>query len=115
MKIWIDILARVMGISEQDLIFKLKMVGVPLQDNETSIESDAIQAILQGKSLPKGSKKSLKRRRQVHPTHNQRDDLAAELGLQRHPTLSSENWRRLREHFIAEVVLVEKGDTRIAD
>ncbi len=41
-----------MGISNQDLIFKLKSIGVRVEGDDAHIDTDIIQAILQGKKLP---------------------------------------------------------------
>jgi translation initiation factor IF-2 len=41
-----------MGIPEQDLTFKLKSIGVRIDDDEARIDSEIIQAILEGKRLP---------------------------------------------------------------
>jgi len=41
-----------MAISNQDLIFKLKSIGVRVEGEDAHIDSDIITAILQGKKLP---------------------------------------------------------------
>jgi len=41
-----------MAISNQDLIFKLKSIGVRVEGDDAHIDTDIIQAILQGKKLP---------------------------------------------------------------
>ena len=41
-----------MAISNQDLIFKLKSIGVRVEGDDAHIDSDIITAILQGKKLP---------------------------------------------------------------
>ncbi len=41
-----------MGISNQDLVFKLKSIGVRVEGDDAAIDTDIIQAILQGKKLP---------------------------------------------------------------
>ncbi len=41
-----------MGISNQDLVFKLKSIGVRVEGDDAHIDTDIIQAILQGKKLP---------------------------------------------------------------
>jgi len=41
-----------MGISNQDLVFKLKSIGVRVEGDDAGIDTDIIQAILQGKKLP---------------------------------------------------------------
>ncbi len=51
-KIRLKDLARTMGVPEQDLMFKMKSIGVRLEGQDPAIDSDIIQAILQGKRLP---------------------------------------------------------------
>ncbi|MFL6292591.1 MAG: translation initiation factor IF-2 [Thermoanaerobaculia bacterium] len=51
-KIRVQDLATMMGISNQDLIFKLKSIGVRVEGDDAAIDTDIIQAILQGKKLP---------------------------------------------------------------
>ena len=51
-KIRLKDLARTMKVPEQDLMFKLKSIGVRLEGSDPEIDSEIIQAILQGKSLP---------------------------------------------------------------
>ena len=51
-KVRVADLARTMGIPEQDLTFKLKSIGVKIDDDEARIDSEIIQAILEGKRLP---------------------------------------------------------------
>jgi len=41
-----------MAISNQDLVFKLKSIGVRVEGDDAAIDTDIIQAILQGKKLP---------------------------------------------------------------
>jgi translation initiation factor IF-2 len=41
-----------MGINNQDLVFKLKSIGVRVEGEDAYIDADIIQAILQGKKLP---------------------------------------------------------------
>jgi hypothetical protein len=41
-----------MGISNQDLVFKLKSIGVRVEGDDAHIDTDIITAILQGKKLP---------------------------------------------------------------
>ncbi len=41
-----------MAISNQDLVFKLKSIGVRVEGDDAHIDSDIITAILQGKKLP---------------------------------------------------------------
>ncbi len=41
-----------MGISNQDLVFKLKSIGVRVEGDDAAIDTDIIQAILAGKKLP---------------------------------------------------------------
>ena len=50
-KIPVQQLAKMMGIAEQDLIFKLKSIGVRVDDKEPAIDTEVVQAILQGKRL----------------------------------------------------------------
>jgi translation initiation factor IF-2 len=51
-KIRVQDLAKMMAISNQDLIFKLKSIGVRVEGEDAHIDSDIITAILQGKKLP---------------------------------------------------------------
>ena len=41
-----------MGISNQDLVFKLKSIGVRVEGDDAHIDTENIQAFLQGKKLP---------------------------------------------------------------
>ncbi len=50
-KIRLKDLAQMMGLPEQDLMFKLKSIGVRMEGEDAAIDSDMIQAILQGKRL----------------------------------------------------------------
>ncbi|KAB2959840.1 MAG: hypothetical protein F9K18_11410, partial [Thermoanaerobaculia bacterium] len=49
-KIRVHDLARMMGIPEQDLVFKLRSLGVRIESSE-GVDSESLQAILQGKKL----------------------------------------------------------------
>src|SRR5688572_18527357 len=51
-KIRVQDLAKMMGIANQDLVFKLKSIGVRVEGDDAHIDTDIIQAILQGKKLP---------------------------------------------------------------
>jgi translation initiation factor IF-2 len=51
-KIRVQDLAKMMGIPNQDLVFKLKSIGVRVEGDDAHIDTDIIQAILQGKKLP---------------------------------------------------------------
>jgi translation initiation factor IF-2 len=51
-KVRVQDLARMMGISNQDLVFKLKSIGVRVEGDDAHIDTDIISAILQGKKLP---------------------------------------------------------------
>jgi hypothetical protein len=51
-KIRVQDLAKMMGISNQDLVFKLKSIGVRVEGDDAHIDTDIIQAILAGKKLP---------------------------------------------------------------
>src|SRR5215210_4704439 len=51
-KIRVQDLAKMMAISNQDLVFKLKSIGVRVEGDDAAIDTDIIQAILQGKKLP---------------------------------------------------------------
>ncbi|MEM7048059.1 MAG: translation initiation factor IF-2 [Acidobacteriota bacterium] len=51
-KIRVQDLAKKMGIPNQDLVFKLKSIGVRVEGDDAHIDTDIIQAILQGKKLP---------------------------------------------------------------
>ncbi|HEX9798818.1 MAG TPA: translation initiation factor IF-2 [Thermoanaerobaculia bacterium] len=50
-KIRVHDLARMMQIPEQDLVFKLRSLGVRVEGDDAGIEAEALQAILQGKRL----------------------------------------------------------------
>ncbi len=50
-KIRVKDLAQMMGIANQDLVFKLKSIGVRLEDENPTIDSEVIEAVLHGKSL----------------------------------------------------------------
>jgi len=51
-KIRVQDLAKMMGVPNQDLMFKLKSIGVRVEGEDAHIDTDIIQAILQGKKLP---------------------------------------------------------------
>src|SRR3954452_14086022 len=51
-KIRVQDLARMMQISNQDLVFKLKSIGVRVEGDDAQLDTDIITAILQGKKLP---------------------------------------------------------------
>jgi translation initiation factor IF-2 len=51
-KVRVQDLALMMGISNQDLVFKLKSIGVRVEGDDAHIDTDIISAILQGKKLP---------------------------------------------------------------
>lgn len=51
-KIRVQDLAQMMGIANQDLVFKLKSIGVRVEGDDAHIDTDVIQAILLGKKLP---------------------------------------------------------------
>jgi len=51
-KIRVQDLAKMMGVPHQDLMFKLKSIGVRVEGEDAHIDTDIIQAILQGKQLP---------------------------------------------------------------
>src|SRR3954470_20993694 len=51
-KIRVQDLAKMMAISNQDLIFKLKSIGVRVEGEDAQLDTDIITAILQGKKLP---------------------------------------------------------------
>src|SRR4051812_22819802 len=51
-KIRVQDLAKMMGISNQDLVFKLKSIGVRVEGDDAQLDTDIITAILQGKKLP---------------------------------------------------------------
>ncbi len=50
-KISVKELAKKMGIENQDLVFKLKSIGVQLDDENPSVDSEIIAAVLQGKAM----------------------------------------------------------------
>lgn len=51
-KISVDDLATMMGVTHQDLVFKLKSIGVRVEGEDAAIDTDVLQGILAGKSLP---------------------------------------------------------------
>ena len=51
-KIRVQDLAQKMGISNQDLLFKLKSIGVRIEGDDPAIDTDIINAVLAGKKLP---------------------------------------------------------------
>src|SRR6185295_18544515 len=51
-KVRVQDLAKMKGISNQDLVFKLKSIGVRVEGDDAHIDTDIITAILQGKKLP---------------------------------------------------------------
>ncbi len=50
-KIPVKQLAQAMGLSEQDLLFKLKGIGVLVNEKDPHIDSEAVQALLAGKQV----------------------------------------------------------------
>jgi translation initiation factor IF-2 len=50
-KIRVEDLASMMGIDLQDLVFKLKSIGVSLDDEDPTIDSEVIEGVLKGKIL----------------------------------------------------------------
>ena len=44
-KIPVQQLAKMMGIAEQDLVFKLKSIGVRVDEKEPHIDTEIVQAI----------------------------------------------------------------------
>ncbi len=55
-KIRLSDLAKKLGVPEQDLAFKFKSIGVRVEGEDSMIDSEVIQAILKGKSLPQAPK-----------------------------------------------------------
>src|ERR1700710_581104 len=51
-KIRVQDLATMMGISNQDLVFKMKSLGVRVEGDDAHIDTENLQAFLQGKKLP---------------------------------------------------------------
>ncbi len=51
-KIRLQDLARTMGVPEQDLMFKLRSIGVRIEGDDAAIDSETMKAIVQGKRLP---------------------------------------------------------------
>ncbi len=51
-KISVDDLATMMGVTHQDLVFKLKSIGVRVEGEDAAVDMDVLQGILAGKSLP---------------------------------------------------------------
>ena len=56
-KIRVSDLARKMGVPAQDLLFKLRSIGVRIEDD--MIDTEFIQAILQGKQLPQAPQREV--------------------------------------------------------
>ena len=50
-KIRVSDLAKKMGIAQQDLVFKLRSIGVRLEGEDETIDAEVISAILTGKKL----------------------------------------------------------------
>ncbi len=50
-KIRVQDLASMMGVSQQDLVFKLRSIGVRVEGEEAAVEAEVLQAILAGKKL----------------------------------------------------------------
>ena len=48
-KIRVQDLAKMMNLPSQELIFKLKSIGVRVEGDDAQIDTDTLQAILQGK------------------------------------------------------------------
>ncbi|MEM9406458.1 MAG: translation initiation factor IF-2 [Acidobacteriota bacterium] len=51
-KIRVSDIAKKMKVPEQDLIFKLKSIGVRVEGEDAQIDTEVIQALLSGKTLP---------------------------------------------------------------
>ena len=51
-KVRVSELAKKMGIAQQDLVFKLRSIGVRLEGEDETIDTEIIAAILTGKKLP---------------------------------------------------------------
>jgi translation initiation factor IF-2 len=51
-KIRVQDLAKMMNVPSQELVFKLKSIGVRVEGDDAQIDTDTLQAILQGKQLP---------------------------------------------------------------
>ncbi len=51
-KIRVQDLAVMMGLSQQDLVFKLRSIGVRVEGEEAGVDTEMLQAILQGKRMP---------------------------------------------------------------
>jgi translation initiation factor IF-2 len=51
-KIRVQDLAKMMNLPSQELIFKLKSIGVRVEGDDAQIDTDTLQAILKGKKLP---------------------------------------------------------------
>ena len=58
-KIRVSDLATKMKVPEQDLVFKLKSIGVRVDGDDATIDSEIIQAILQGKNLPQSPQREV--------------------------------------------------------
>ncbi|MDH3746367.1 MAG: translation initiation factor IF-2 N-terminal domain-containing protein, partial [Acidobacteriota bacterium] len=50
-KLPVSQLAKMMGLAEQDLVFKLKSIGVRLDEKDPMIDAEVIKAVLEGKAL----------------------------------------------------------------
>jgi translation initiation factor IF-2 len=58
-KIRVRDIAQRMKVPEQDLLFKLKSIGVRVEGEDASIEAEVIQALLQGKQLPQAPQREV--------------------------------------------------------
>jgi translation initiation factor IF-2 len=83
-KIRVQDLAKMMGISNQDLVFKLKSIGVRVEGDDAHIDTDIIQAILQGKKLPH-PREVILRDEQTPPEAARRRTTAAPPSVARRP------------------------------
>ncbi|REJ83367.1 MAG: translation initiation factor IF-2 [Acidobacteria bacterium] len=71
-KIRVQDIAKKMGVPEQDLLFKLKSIGVRVEGEESLIDSDVIGALLQGRTLPQGPQREVIMRDKGAPPPPQR-------------------------------------------
>jgi hypothetical protein len=50
-KVRVTDLARMIGMAEQDLVFKLRSIGVRVEGEDAQVETDVLKAVLEGKRL----------------------------------------------------------------
>ena len=58
-KIRVSDIAKKMGVPEQDLLFKLKSIGVRVEGEQGLVDMELIKALLQGKQLPQAPQREV--------------------------------------------------------